>query len=45
MMALGYWGLGHHEKARRFLAEAGALDNNHLGIYSTRTMFESDEQA
>ena len=45
MMALGHWGLGHHEKARRFLAEAEALDNNHLGIYSTRTMFESDEQA
>ena len=34
-----------NEAARRFLAEAEALDNNHLGIYSTRTMFESDEQA
>lgn len=42
MMALGHWGLGNREKARRFLTEAQASDNNHLGIYGTLTLFEQE---
>ena len=32
MLALGYYGLGNHEKAGKYLAEVKALDNNHQGI-------------
>jgi len=41
MMALGYYGLGDREKALRYLDEAEALDNNHLGIRQFRTLINS----
>ncbi|MBQ5996335.1 MAG: DUF5107 domain-containing protein, partial [Bacteroidales bacterium] len=32
MLALGHYGLGHVEQARKFLAAAAELDSNHQGI-------------
>ena len=32
MLALGHYGLGHAEQARKFLAAAAELDRNHQGI-------------
>ena len=38
MLALGYYGLGDSERARRYLDEVAALDINHLGIYALRSI-------
>ena len=38
MLALGYYGMGHTEKAMKYLAEVEALDNNHQGIQQFRTL-------
>ncbi len=38
MLALGYYGLGDKEHARRYLDEAWELDPNHLGIYQFRSL-------
>ena len=43
MLALGYYGLGEKEKARKYLAEVKTLDINHLGIYALSTLMESEE--
>lgn len=34
MLALGYYGLGEKEKAKRFAIEVESLDNNHQGVTS-----------
>ena len=34
MLALGYYGLGEKEKAKRYLEEVESLDNNHQGVTS-----------
>ena len=34
MLALGYYGLGDKEKAKRYLEEVESLDNNHQGVTS-----------
>ena len=41
MMALGYYGMGDKGHAMKYLADAEALDNNHLGILQFRTLDES----
>ena len=41
MLALGYYGMGDTEKALKYLDEAEALDNNHLGIRQFRTLIAS----
>ena len=38
MLALGYYGLGDREHARRYLAEAESLDINHQGLQALRTL-------
>ena len=38
LLALGYYGLGDEAHARRYLAEAEALDPNHLGLHQLRTL-------
>lgn len=40
MLALGFEGLGDKKHAERYLAEASALDVNHLGILSFKTLIE-----
>ena len=42
MLALGYYGMGEHEKALRYIAEVEALDNNHQGIQQLRSLMELD---
>ena len=38
MLALGYTGLGDSEKGGKFLEEVVALDNNHMGALSLKTL-------
>jgi hypothetical protein len=38
MLALGYYGMGEHEKALKYLEEVEKLDNNHQGIQQFRTL-------
>ncbi len=42
MLALGYYGLGEKAKSARYLAEAAALDVNHQGISSFKTLADLD---
>ena len=37
MLALGYYGMGDHEHAERYMNEVERLDNNHQGIRQLRT--------
>ena len=39
MLALGYYGLGNSEKARKYTEIAANMDINHLGIYSLKTLY------
>ncbi len=39
MLALGYYGLGNSEKARKYTEIAASMDINHLGIYSLKTLY------
>lgn len=41
MLALGHFGLGHREKAMKYLREVEKLDNNHLGIFALRTLLDN----
>ena len=38
MLALGYYGMGDHERAERYLKEVEQLDNNHQGVRQLRTL-------
>ena len=38
MLALGYYGLGDKERARRYLSEVSKLDINHQGIQAFQTL-------
>jgi hypothetical protein len=38
MLALGYYGLGDTTHAERYLRDVEALDNNHQGAHSLRTL-------
>ena len=38
MLALGYYGLGDEERARRYLSEVSKLDINHQGIQAFQTL-------
>ena len=40
LLALGYYGLGDREHARRYLCEGSNLDVNHQGIQSLLNLFE-----
>ena len=41
MLALGYFGLGDHQRTLHYLAEVETLDNNHQGIQQLRTLIET----
>ena len=38
MMALGHYGLGHHEKSQCYLHEAASLNINHQGVQAFQTL-------
>ena len=40
MLALGYYGLGDHDKALDYLEEVEELDKNHQGIWQFRTLID-----
>ncbi|MBO4658527.1 MAG: DUF5107 domain-containing protein [Prevotella sp.] len=41
MLALGYYGMGDTEHAKKYLEEVEALDNNHQGIQQLRTLIDT----
>ena len=42
MMALGHYGLGHHDKCERYLQEVESLNINHQGIQALRTLIHPE---
>ena len=43
MLALGYYGMGDQAKARKYLSEVEALDNNHQGVQQLRSLIFQQE--
>lgn len=41
MLALGYFGLGEKDKARKYLSQVEALDINHLGVMQVKDWMQS----
>ena len=44
MLALGYYGMGEHEKALKYLEEVEKLDNNHQGIQQFRSLINTSKK-